>query len=63
MDFKKVIKDNFGVVLAVIIGLAIIGLYQGFFKEGALFETFTKDILEFCMQLIKDAIGMPGGEG
>lgn len=58
MDLKKILKDNFELVLAVVIGLAVIGLYQLFFAEGALFEEFTREILSFCMQLIKGELGI-----
>lgn len=56
MDFKKLLTDNFGVVMLVIIGLLVIAMYTGFFDKGGLFETFTKDIMNTCMDLIKGSL-------
>lgn len=58
VDLKKILKDNFEIVLAVAIGLAIITMYNLFFKEGGLFTEFTEEIISFCMDLIKGSIGM-----
>ena len=56
MDFKKIMQDYFGIVLAVVIGVAVVTMYSSFMVEGGLIQGFTQDLLNLVIDKVKTMI-------
>ena len=49
MDFKKIMEDYFGIILAVLLGVAVVIMWIGFTAPEGLIEGFTEDIMHLGM--------------
>lgn len=56
MDFKSIMKQYFGIALAVVIGIAFVVMCVAFMAPEGLIEGFTQELITMVTTKVKELI-------